>query len=153
MCWIFKIFKKKSRLDLIKQLIQLRVDGILKEDEKMAFEVTFDLDIDQVKSWSYGVVEGMPESTIVTIVNSYCFAKKRGWDDYEIFKMIENHRSSYDIIPNPKPIPPNPNLKNYIYYRLKFELENEKDFKIGEMGFTRDFIEKAVDVSLNFYSS
>ena len=158
MFWIYEIlnslnpFKKKSgRLDFARRLLQLRIDTLLKEDEKMAFEATLE-NGDEVELWPDIIVEGMPETTIVTIVEGYCLAKKRDLDDWEIFQSIEFMRSSYDTMPNPNPMPSNPNLKNYIYYRLEYELEYESNLKIGEMGFTRDFIDKAIDASLNFYS-
>ena len=37
---------------------------------------------------------GLPESTIVAIVETYAVLKKKGVSDQEIFQRIEDHRSS-----------------------------------------------------------
>jgi hypothetical protein len=98
-------------------------------------------------------LEGLPESNIVTIVESYFSLKNQGLDESQIFEDIDEFRSSFDPYPNPKSMPRNLNLKNYIYYRLEFELPNDSGFDIGENGFTRDFIERMVDECYHLYST
>ena len=136
---MFSSGQPKSKLDIIKRFVNERAAklGISGGD---------------VDSMPTSYIEGLPEGTIVTIVESYFVMKNQGLNDFTIFQNIELHRSSFDDYPNPKPFPSNPNLKNYIYYRLEFELPTEAGFSIGENGFTRDFIEKVVDESLKIYS-
>ena len=136
---MFSNGQPKSKLDLIKRFVKERalklgISGV---------------DVDSMPA-SY--IEGLPEGTSVTIVESYFVMKNQGMNDNTIFQNIEMHRSSFDDYPNPAPFPSNPNLKNYIYYRLEFELPNEAGFSIGENGFTRDFIEQVVDESFRLYS-
>jgi len=106
----------------------------------------------EIDSMDKSMLEGFPESTIVTIVESYVKMKNQSLDDSTIFNNIENHRSSFDPYPNPAPFPLNPNLKNYIYYRLEFELPTDAGFNIGENGVTRDFIERVIEKSINLFS-
>ena len=109
--------------------------------------------MEDVDSWDSMTIDGLPESNIVTIVESYCSMKNQGLDDYSIFQNIENHRSSFDPYPNPKPLPTNPTLNDYIYFRLEFELPSDAGFNIGENGFTRDFIERVINESSKLFSS
>jgi hypothetical protein len=105
----------------------------------------------QIDSMDEGMLEGLPESTIFTIVESYIVMKNKGLDDSTIFNNIEDHRSSFDPFPNPAPLPINPNIKNYIYYRLEFELPTDAGFNIGENGVTRDFIERVIEKSISMF--
>ncbi|MDP7195676.1 MAG: hypothetical protein QF864_05740 [SAR202 cluster bacterium] len=136
---MFSSGQPKSKLDIIKRFVNERA-------------VKLGISGGDVDSMPTSYIEGLPEGTIVTIVESYFVMKNQGLNDFTIFQNIELHRSSFDDYPNPKPFPSNPNLKNYIYYRLEFELPNDVGFNIGENGFTRDFIEKVVDESLKIYS-
>jgi hypothetical protein len=136
---MFSSGQPKSKLDIIKRFVNERA-------------VKLGISGGDVDSMPTSYIEGLPEGTIVTIVESYFVMKNQGLNDFTIFQNIELHRSSFDDYPNPKPFPSNPNLKNYIYYRLEFELPTEAGFSIGENGFTRDFIEKVVDESLKIYS-
>jgi|TARA_Y100000310_G_C20655596_1_gene801807 hypothetical protein len=142
----------KSKFDIIKRFAKERMDKIKSQDSSFAFQGAIS-GMDDIDSWDTMMLEGLPESNIVTMVESYIAMKNQGLDDYTIFQNIEDHRSSFDPYPNPKPVPSNPNLKNYIYFRLEFELPNDAGFNIGENGFTRDFIERVVDDSVKHYSS
>ena len=100
------------------------------------------------------MLEGLPESNIVTIVEAYFILKNQGLDDdYTIFKNIEDYRSSFDPFPNSNLFPSNPNLKNYVYFRLEFDLPSNSGFNIDENGFTRVYIQKNIDESVRFYSN
>jgi len=136
---MFSSGQPKSKLDIIKRFVNERA-------------VKLGISGGDVDSMPTSYIEGLPEGTIVTIVESYFVMKNQGMSDHLIFKNIDEHRSLFDPSPNPKPIPSEPNLKNYIYYRLEFELPNDTGFNIGENGFTRDFIERVVDESFKLYS-
>ena len=149
---IFDGGKPKSKFDIIKQFAKERMEKLKKTDSSFAFQSTVS-GMDDIDSWDTMMLEGLPESNIVTIVESYCVGKSQGFDDYTIFQNIENHRSSFDPYPNPKSMPMNPNLNNYIYFRLEFELPSDAGFNIGENGFTRDFIERVINESSKLFSS
>ena len=148
---IFNGGKSKSKFDIIKRFAKERMEKLKKSDSSFAFQSTVS-GMDDIDSWDTMMLEGLPESNIVTIVESYCVGKSQGFDDYTIFQNIENHRSSFDPYPNPKSMPMNPNLNNYIYFRLEFELPCDAGFNIGENGFTRDFIERVINESFKLYS-
>ena len=141
---IFNDSQQQSKFDIIKRFARERM-------EKLVFQGVIS-GMDDIDSWDTMMLDGLPESYIVTIVESYFVMKNQGMSDYLIFQNIDEHRSLFDPYPNPKPIPSEPNLKNYIYYRLEFELPNDTGFNIGENGFTRDFIERVVDESYRLYS-
>ena len=148
---IFSGSQPKSKFDIIKRFAKERMEKLKALDSSFAFQGAIS-GMDDIDSWDTMMLEGLPESNIVTIVESYFVMKNQGLDDFTIFQNIEDHRGSFDSYPNPKPLPSNPNLKNYIYYRLEFELPNDAGFNIGENGFTRDFIERVVDYSIKLYS-
>ena len=148
---MFSDNQPKSKFDIIKRFAKERMEKLKVSDSSFAFQSAVS-GMDDIDSWDTTMLDGLPESYIVTIVESYFVMKNQGLNDFTIFQNIELHRSSFDDYPNPKPFPSNPNLKNYIYYRLEFELPTEAGFSIGENGFTRDFIEKVVDESLKIYS-
>ena len=136
---LFSGSQPKSKYDIIKRFAKERMKK---------------LQIDEIKPiefWDIMELEGLPESTIITISDSYFHGKNEEVDDFTIFQHIEEHRNSYDSFPNPEPLPTNLNLKNYIYYRLKFELPNDNGMNIGENGFTRDFIERVIDETTKLY--
>ena len=141
---IFNDSQQQSKFDIIKRFARERM-------EKLVFQGVIS-GMDDIDSWDTMMLDGLPESYIVTIVESYFVMKNQGMSDYLIFQNIDDHRSLFDPYTNPKPIPSEPNLKNYIYYRLEFELPNDTGFNIGENGFTRDFIERVVDESYRLYS-
>ena len=136
---IFGGNQAKSKFDIIKRFAKERAKQI-------------GSDPNHIDSLDTMMLEGLPESNIVTIVESYFIMKNQGLDDYTILKNIEDHRSSFDPYPNSNPFPSNPNLKNYVYFRLEFELPSDSGFNIEQNGFTREFIEKIIDESVRFYS-
>ena len=148
---LFDSNKPKSKFDIIKRFAKERMEKLKTSDSSFAFQITVS-GMDDIDSWDTTMLDGLPESYIVTIVESYFVMKNQGMSDHLIFQNIDEHRSLFDPSPNPKPIPSEPNLKNYIYYRLEFELPNDTGFNIGENGFTRDFIERVVDESFKLYS-
>tara|TARA_B100000315_G_C14110792_1_gene378060 strand:- start:37 stop:510 length:474 start_codon:yes stop_codon:yes gene_type:complete len=141
----------QSKFDIIKRFAKERMSKLKKSDSSFAFQSTIS-GMDDMDSWDTMMLEGLPESNIVTIVEGYFIMKNQGLDDFSIFRNIEDHRSSFDSYPNPNPMPSNCNLKSYIYFRLEFELPNDAGFNIGENGFTRDFIERVIDESIKLYS-
>ena len=149
---IFSGGQPKSKFDIIKRFAKERMEKIKSQDSSFAFQGSIS-GMDDIESWDTMMLEGLPESNIVTIVESYFVMKNQGLNDSTIFQNIEDHRSSFDPFPNPNQPPSNPNLKNYIYFRLEFELPNDAGFNIGENGFTRDFIERVVDESVKLYST
>jgi hypothetical protein len=63
---------------------------------------------------------GLPEATIVTIVESYCMMKDMTTkSDKEILESIERHRKI--LFPESGPMPSPLTLSNYIKYRLNIE--------------------------------
>ena len=154
MSFLNKIFggnQQKSKFDIIKRFAKERMEQMQTKDSSFSFQAAIS-GMGDIDSWDTMTLEGLPESNIVTIVESYLSMKNQGLDDYAIFKNIENHRSSFDPYPNSNPFPSNPNLKNYIYFRLEFELQIDAGFNIGENGFTRDFIDRVIDESVRLYS-
>ena len=142
--------QNQSKIELVKKFAKKRLEKLMSNNSEFEFQsVTSGLsDID---NWDSSFLEGLPESTIITIVESYFEMKNRGINNSKIFENIELHRESFDPFPNPNPMPSSPNLKNYIYYRLEFELPIDAGFNIGENGITRDYIEQIIDeASINF---
>ena len=142
----------KSKYDIIKKFAKERMDKLKRENSEFAFQGAIS-GMDDINSWDTMTLEGLPESNIITIVEAYFSLKNQGLDESQIFEDIDEFRSSFDPYPNPKSMPRNLNLKNYIYYRLEFELPNDSGFDIGENGFTRDFIERMVDECYHLYST
>ena len=92
---------------------------------------------EDISSMDTYILDGLPESNVVSIIESYYDSavqnlRNQGIDSETIFKSIDAHRSSFDPYPNPKPFPVNPTLSEYIYYRLEFELPNINQLKIDD---------------------
>jgi tetratricopeptide (TPR) repeat protein len=86
---------------------------------------------------------GLPEATIVTIVETWAIGTRAGVPDAEIFARIEDHRSG----PLPRGELPTPlNLTNYVKYRLALEYAHEGP--IGEL-----FVESAVKLAREAYGA
>lgn len=139
-----------EKYSLIRRFAKERIEDQKKKNSDFAFQATIS-GLDEIDSWNIEMLDGLPESTIVTIVEAYLGFKNQGLDEFIIFENIENHRSSFDPYPNPEPMPSDPNIKNYIYYRLKFELPTDAGYNIGENGVTRDFIERMIKEALEMY--
>lgn len=68
---------------------------------------------------SLGTMElmGIPEATIVTIVETYALSLRSGAPESAILEHIENHRSQIGSGTLPQPL----NLDSYVRYRLDIE--------------------------------
>lgn len=121
---------------LIKELILFRLRGDLVAKSMGFNERTVD-------SLSELQLAGVPEATIVTIVETWALLCKAGVRDAEIFSRIEEHRSR--MFPRGEmPIPLN--LTTYIKYRLK--LEHSRGAPMQER-----FIESAIEIAREAYAA
>ena len=116
------------------------MEKLKKTDSEFAFQAAFS-GMDDIDNWDNMMLEGLPESNIITMVDAYFSLKEQGFNDSAIFEEMNEFRSSYDPYPNPNPMPSNLNLKKFIYYRLEFELPNDNGIEIGENGRCSDAIE------------
>lgn len=115
---------------LIKNLVKERIGS-----DPMAASIGFDKSM--VDSLTDFQLAGLPEATIVTIVETWTLLSKKGIPEENILKHIEEHRSSLGDSGNiPSPL----TLSNYIKYRL--ELEHGHGASIRE-----DFIDYAVGIA------
>ena len=89
-------------------------------------------------------LDGMPESTIVSIVELYCALKGTGAQENEILQYIETAREG--VRQSIGEMPSNLTLNSYINYRLKTEHNNTS-------GLTDKFISYAIKASLNHFES
>ena len=119
---------------LIRELAKLRVKSDL-----MALTLGFDESmVDQVSGLQ---LAGIPEGTIVTIVETWSQLIKKRIPEEEILIRIEEHRSSFgDYRELPSPL----TLSSYIKYRL--DLEHQDGTPISE-----DFIDHAIEVSMKAF--
>ena len=130
------------KYNIIKKFVKQRMDYLGIEED--------------ISSMDTYMLDGLPESNVVSIVESYYDSsvqnlRNQGIDNELIFKSIDSHRSSFDPYPNPKLFPVNPTLSEYIYYRLEFELPNDAGFSIGENGFTKRHIDNIIQESVAYY--
>ena len=116
--------------ELIRELTKLRV-----KNDPMPSMMGFDESmVDQLSELQ---LAGLPEGTIVTIVETWSQLIKKGIPEEEILMRIEDHRSSFgDYGEMPSPL----TLSSYIKYRL--DLEHQDGAPISE-----DFIDNAIKVS------
>lgn len=131
-----KLFKRGGvdKNALIRNLVRLRV-----KNDPMAAAMGFSEEM--ADSLSAFQLAGLPEGTLVAIVETWSILHKRGAEDGEIFSRIEDHRSSmFPIGQMPTPL----NLLNYIKYRI--ELEHSEGAPINEQ-----FIDMAVDLTRKAY--
>lgn len=102
--------KRPTKIDLIKSLVKKRV-----HDDPMASFMGFDMSmVDQLPELQ---LMGLPEGTIVTIVETYATLKRHGASDSEIFERIEAHRRAACL----GNMPSNLDLERYIEYRVALE--------------------------------
>lgn len=73
---------------------------------------------DKLNQMSEFTVMGLPEATLVTIVETYTELRRRAWTDEAIFTAIERHRSTF-VSEGRLPIPLT--LQDYVLYRLGLE--------------------------------
>jgi len=83
---------------------------------------------------------GLPEATIVTIVETYWQSRNQGLSDKEIFEAIENHRAIIGAGTIPSPL----TLSTYIKYRVG--LEHSGGAPISEI-----FIDEAIKEATAYY--
>lgn len=124
---------RPGKNDLIRSLAKQRV-----RDDPMAAAMGFNEHM--VDSLGMMQLAGLPESTIITIVETFAMLKKHGASDQEIFQRIEAHRSSIGSGEMPNPL----NLESYIQYRV--ELEHSHGSPISE-----EFVSEATRVCREHY--
>lgn len=117
---------------LIKDLVRLR----LSSDPHSA---TAGFDPRMVESLSDFELLGLPEATIVTIVETWAIGTLAGIPDAEIFARIEDYRSL--LLPR-RELPVPLSLTDYVKYRLALEYPPP----IGEL-----FVESAVKLAKEAY--
>ena len=108
-------FSHEKKLSLIRQLIKIRFqnDELLKKKYEGK-------NVPKVYDFPEIVIMGLPEATIVTIVESYWMMKDMTTrSDKEILESIERHRKT--LFPESRPMPAPLTLSNYIKYRLNIE--------------------------------
>lgn len=86
------------------------------------------------------MLAGMPESTIVAIVELYVRMKEADISDKEIFQQFEQMRSGSGKMPSPL------NLNSYINYRLRLE-------HVDGIGLTNEFTTDAIKASYNYFNT
>jgi hypothetical protein len=101
---------RPSKNDLIRSLAKQRV-----RQDPSASAMGFDERM--VDSLGRLQLAGLPESPIVTIMETFAILKKRGVPEPEIFARIEAHRSSIGSGEIPRPL----SLESYIQYRIDLE--------------------------------
>lgn len=121
---------------LIKRLVRLRC-----RNDPMA-EV-MGIDDEMIDSFSTFQLMGLPEATIVTIVEMWAIRHKQSIPDSAIFSIIEKLRSH--MYPSGQLLPSPLNLTNYIKYRLSIELPSSA-YPIDE-----PWIDAAVEVAKKTY--
>ncbi|OPY85870.1 MAG: hypothetical protein A4E65_00039 [Syntrophorhabdus sp. PtaU1.Bin153] len=123
---------------LIKNLVRLRI----KTDPRLLIIGWDEKKVDYISEVQ---LAGLPESTIVTIVETWAILQKGGVSDSEIFSLIEKHRSQVfsggEIPEMPSPL----DLTSYIKYRLR--IEHSDGAPIDE-----SFIETAIEAAKKAYS-
>jgi hypothetical protein len=95
-----------------------------------------------IDSLSETMLMGLPEATIVTIVETWAILRKQGLRDKEILQRIEAHRASfggYGDLPDPL------TLQSYIKYRL--DLEHGHGAPISEK-----FMDYAIEAAKKMFS-
>jgi hypothetical protein len=125
---------KVDKNSLIRKLLRLRV-----RNDPMATVAGFSEEM--ADSLSEFQLSGLPEGTLVAIVETWSILRKRGLEDREILSRIENHRSS--LLPSGQ-MPSPPNLLNYIKYRI--EIEHSDGAPISDQ-----FIDQAISMARKAY--
>jgi len=117
---------RPDKIELIRNLTKKRV-----ENDPIASMLG---DIDSLPET---MLMGLPEATIVTIVETWAILRKQGMGEEEILRRIEDYRASFgDYGDLPKPL----TLQNYIKYRLG--LEHAHGAPISE-----EFIDYAIEAA------
>jgi len=108
-------FNHEKKLSLIRQLIKIRVqnDQLLKNKYEGK-------NVPKVDDFPEIVLMGLPEGTIVSIVETFWMMKSQtNASDKEILDAIERHRKT--LFPESGQMPSSLTLSNYIKYRLNIE--------------------------------
>jgi hypothetical protein len=108
-------FNHEKKLSLIRQLVKIRVqnDQLLKKKYEGK-------DVPKVDDFPEVVLIGLPEGTIVSIVETFWMMKNQtNFSDKEILETIERHRKT--LYPESGHMPSPLSLSNYIKYRLNIE--------------------------------
>lgn len=88
------------------------------------------------------MILGLPETTIVYIIDTYLLLRRQGSSENDALKAIENHRASFgDSETLPSPL----TLQNYIKYRLKIEHS-------GGVPISQKFINRAIKEAVGFFT-
>jgi len=118
--------KPNDKIALIRDLVKERVESD-----------PFVKHLVEIESLSEFELMGLPEATVVTIVESYMiFTQKQGILSEEALGLIENHRSAIRSGEIPSPL----TLTSYVKYRLA--LDHSRGLSIPEASVDR-VIEKA----------
>jgi hypothetical protein len=112
-----------NKMELIRNLAKKRIHN----DPNLSMP-------ENVNSLSEYMLMGLPEATIVTIVETYWQLNNQGLSEKEILETIENHRASFGDVGT---LPSQLTLFNYIKYRLR--LEHSHGAPISD-----NFIEEAI---------
>lgn len=96
-----------NKIELIKNLAKMRV-----QNDPIASM------LGNIDSLSETMLMGLPEATIVTIVETYWQLRNQELSDKEILEAIENHRASFG---DAGTLPSQLTLSNYIKYRVRLE--------------------------------
>ena len=104
-----------DKIELIRNLVKRRVQS--DPATSMSWDVASI--VGDIESFSEIELMGLPEATIVTIIETYWQYRTQRRSDKEIFEAIENFRSRFDD--DTGTLPSQLNLSNYIKYRLRLE--------------------------------
>ena len=131
---MFDFFKKKSKTEFIKELIQFRIDT----DDALKTYENYDRNcLDTVDEVS---LLGMPEASIVWIVEAYVLSLKAGATARQIFDLLESVRSQNGFGQMPEVL----NLNSYVKYRI--EIEHQFGSRISDY-----YIQRAIDLSMKYF--
>ena len=120
-----------DKIGLIKELVRKRV-----EDDSFAMHLV------KVDNLSDFELMGLPEATIVTIVESYeILTKKQEMSEKEALGLIESHRARVASGELPCPL----DLCRYVKYRLALEHSHG-------VPLTESIIEETIDKAKKFFS-
>jgi len=134
MSFLKKLFGRKldSKIELIQKLVRRRA-----ENDPFAKHL-----VKEVDGLSEFELMGLPEGTIVTIVESYeLMTKRQGLSSDEALELIESHRAMAASGEIPTPL----TLTNYIRYRL--ELDHPDGVPPADVE-----VEEAIHEAKNFFS-
>lgn len=131
-------FKLNKKIELMRQILKKRIENDLSLIEKYR-----ERPVPKVDDLPEIVLMGLPEGTIVSIVETYWVLKKKTMaTDQEIFEAIEKHRSILFPKSTISQLPLT--LSSYIKYRLS--IEHAQGFPLSN-----EFVDEAIDVANRSY--